>query len=136
MIPFSKLNLTDVIFTHIDDKTNKHYHYAISRIRPQLANGLMKGWAKPTKVPVEEEVAKFCITNRGVELHRIMKLLPAKLPYEPIIFAEMGDGTHLLLDGTHRYVVSALRKLPDILAIIINNKHRKRFLIKDFPFPD
>lgn len=132
-ISFNKLPITDVIFTHFDEKTKKQTHYAVTRLRKQIITGLEKGWAIPTTIPIQKDIADFCTSRRGVESHRLARLLQLETEYEPLLFLTLPNNTHLLVDGTHRYVASFLKNKPTIKAIVVNMKHSKRFVIKDYP---
>jgi len=61
-------------------------------------------------VNVEPDFAKFLYDNRGVEDHRLMRLVNSlkEEGLDPACFFHMEDGSHLLSDGTHRYCAFAM----------------------------
>ena len=126
----------DELFTHFDEQgvqtdwnATKLYEWITS-----LGEAADK-WK--FAVPVEEQHATFCVQERGVEEHRLARLFehPDRLK-KPIVFVEMEDGTHLLVDGTHRYVAYFALKAPTIPSYIVPFQFAKPFIVDGMPAVD
>jgi len=94
-------------------------------------------WCKRTKqplslIPINKEFAKNCRAFRGVENHRFGKFAKEGVK-EPMLFLTMPDKTHLLVDGTHRYVFLAEHNAPVGMAYILQEKDWRPFVIEDYP---
>lgn len=114
------------VFTHVDDvtKENRHFCTGIMNIAPSITSIV------PVNVPVDQTFARWMLKNRGAEQHRLLELMsmPTKDMYNwrPILVAEMRarpphypDKSQLIIDGTHRYIVAAIRGLHSIPARIV-----------------
>lgn len=133
-IPFSKLDRSDILFTHLDSDTGTQTHYAISRISAlEIITGLDEGWIKAACVPIDNWMANYCMNNRGIEQHRLQPLLDAPIPFTPMIFVEQDDGTYLLIDGTHRYAAYHKRGTDQAPAYLISKEQNRRFVVTGFP---
>jgi hypothetical protein len=119
---------TDEIFTHIDDTDGHQTTYAVTALVAHLV-----AWPKVT-VPVEKQHADYCVAYRGVEQARLLRLRESiQATQRPIVFIEMPDDTHLLVDGTHRYVLYYLLGIPRIPAYMVPWDVAKEFIIEDIP---
>ena len=115
MIHVSEIGPTEQIFTHIDPDTGETICLAIDRLKADK-----RLLMKPVGLcPVSMEFAEFCIRERGVEVHRVARVLAAYPVYDPVLFAAWGDGSHLLIDGVHRYVACATHGSPTIKGKIV-----------------
>lgn len=124
------VSLLDEVFTHIDE----HDRHQTSWNSTALFKRCQVGDIPLGRVPVDKEHAEFCVEHRGVEQDRI-EVLVANVEYlkKPILFVEMPDGSHLLVDGTHRYVVYYAMKLPTIACYMIPYAIAKDFIIEGLP---
>ena len=52
---------------------------------------------------------------------------------KPIIFIHLPDDSHLLADGTHRYVVYFMAKATDIPAYLVPWSVAAPFVVEDAP---
>ena len=122
----------DECFTHVDDTTGVQTTYAVKMLFDHISTheDQVEKWS----IPVEEHHAKYCIKNRGVEQDRL-KILMGNVEYlkKPIVMLAMPDGSHLLVDGTHRYVCYWMLKVPSIPAYMVPFDVAKPFIIEDAP---
>jgi len=127
-----KLKDVDVnkpVFTHVDMKTGE----CITLAAQELAD-----WCKRTNqpiqiIPIEKQYSEFNRENRGVEEHRFKKFELDGGVKEPMVFCTWPDGTHLLVDGTHRYVWLAEHNAHFGAAYILDEKDWRPFVIEDYP---
>lgn len=111
--------LTDEVFTHRaeDGKQITWNISAIWRVYDRLCT---KDEVEIVEVPVDPEFAEWAFTNRGAEQHRIDRLNDDVLSV-PILFKhDPRDDTHLMIDGTHRYIYSARTGKEWIRAVIVH----------------
>lgn len=133
----AELGLFEQCFTHIDDDTGKATTWAAERLA-QYCRELPTDQREAItyRVPVDEEHARYCIENRGVEDHRMRRLLDpsnrATHLLRPILFVKMPDDTHLLVDGTHRYVALFTLGAPHVLAYIVSYDVAKPYIVEDW----
>jgi hypothetical protein len=101
---WSKIPKGHVAFTYQEPDTGKIYLFDITGIQRDYRTKL-----RPVvNIDVDPEFAKFSLTNRGIERHRLAPLYGEEIR-EPILVAIWGDGGHVVLDGNHRYVATALK---------------------------
>lgn len=127
--------LLEEVFTHIDDVDGKQTDFAVSMLTKHLVE---RQWPV-CLVPVTKEQADFCIQCRGVEQDRLEALTrhPEALK-KPIILVEMPPGkdqerSHLMVDGTHRYVLFAMLGGEWIPAYMIPWDVAAPFIIEGLP---
>lgn len=122
------MDLTDVVFTHMDEGTKAITTINISR--------LLRDWKVRMRpvvmLPIDRDFAKFCVTNRGVEEHRLERLEREEIR-EPVLFAYWQSGEHLLIDGTHRYVAQTLKGASEIKARILPISVWRPYVIEGIP---
>lgn len=109
------------LFTHQDETTGAITCFAVSRILTHCH----QAQRERIIVPVEASWAKFFVENRGVERHRLQKCqadLIRGVKWWPLLMVEMPEPvsdrfpegvSHLLIDGTHRYVTLALAGITE-----------------------
>src|SRR6185295_3691071 len=126
------MDLLDECFTHVDDATGVQTTYNVTKLYEHIV--AHEDLVERVLLPVEEGHARFCITNRGVEQDRL-KVLVANPTYlsKPIMLVNMPDGTQLLVDGTHRYVVAFACGAKQIPAYMIPADVVQPFIIEDAP---
>lgn len=95
-----------VIFTHIDDETGKVTTYSVTHLWLRVKEAMRAGKLKATRIPVDRDFAKYCREHRGIEKHRLQRIKTKHLD-EPLLMATQPSGTHLMVDGHHRYVKAA-----------------------------
>lgn len=128
-----EMGLLDEVFTHIgedDAKTQTSYNVtALTRYIEAHPDEVRK-----VSVPVDAEHAQYCLAQRGVEQDRIKVLIehPEYLK-KPIMFIRFEDDSHLLVDGTHRYVVYWWAKGQNIPAYIVPWAVAAPFVIENAP---
>jgi hypothetical protein len=123
------------VFTHVNDVDGTQTTYATSSLFNYISTH--EDEVEKCEVPVEEYHAAYCMERRGVEPDRLKVLFdhPEYLD-KPIIFIHLPEGTHLLVDGTHRYVACWKLKRPYIPAYIVSWAVAQRFVIEDAPTTD
>ena len=126
-----EVNPFDELFTHVESdgaqstyNVTRLYEHAVAH-----ATEIAK-----VMVPVDAEHAQYCVEQRGVEPDRIAVLVehPEYLK-KPVLFIAMPDGSHLLADGTHRYVVFFAANCPMIPAYIVPWSMAAPFKVEDMP---
>ena len=75
---------------------------------------------KPVELKIDPEFATFIREKRGIEQYRLDRLRGAALKI-PVIYVKWQDGTHLMIDGHHRYVKKVDRKDRYILGYLFND---------------
>lgn len=123
LTPF-QMDPFEPVFTWIDPDTKVCTHWASGRIADWCKGaGLEIAWT-----PVSLIYAAMFIKDRGIETHRLERLSVDHLA-DPIIYLDMGDGTHLLVDGHHRYVYAAAAGRDELPAYIITKDQAEPFLV-------
>jgi hypothetical protein len=108
MIPLDETK-GDICFTHFSEKDQTQTVYDVTRLLAAIADGTVP--VTRTKVQLDPILAVFLVQHRGVERHRIDRLMETDPEtWEPIVFCMQADETGLLVDGTHRYVVALLKE--------------------------
>lgn len=131
MIPFEETR-KEIVFAHMDtDGTQRMF--AVERIL-KLLNEIEDSRIRQVLVPIELNFAKWMLRNRGIEAHRLLSLMDVT-PLEPIIFCaeEDAENTHLLIDGSHRYVGAAINESTHIRAYILPRIIWEQYLIEAPP---
>lgn len=107
---------TDQVFTHesLDDSKFQR-SWNVGAIMRVLMDMFEQGQIEPIWVQIDAGFIPCCWKDRGIEKHRLARLTPDALKV-PVLFMAEPDGTHLMLDGTHRYVYAHTIGRRDILA--------------------
>jgi hypothetical protein len=119
---------TEKVFTWQDPDTLEELNFAVDRLN---------AWCVAAEVetvltPVEVEFADLFIRERGIEFHRVERMTFKDLLH-PVIYCCMPKGTHLLVDGHHRYVFSAMIGQTEQRAHILTQEQWEPFLISGMP---
>ena len=130
-IHWSQLPPYEQVFAHEDPDTGVVSHYA--------ATSAM-AWAKEHEevfmVDITKDHYDVLINHRGVEAHRVKRLTRQLRRdggfLDPMVFFTMDDGTHLLVDGTHRYVAYFRCSYKQALAYVLRNEAVNRFKVLGF----
>lgn len=148
----SEITLFEEAFTHVkDDETGHQTTYAVSSLREycdahfvltkqpiSTSDELALTVIEKCNVPVEQHHADYCRANRGIEEHRLARLVdggPAVV-LKPIIFVRQADGSMLLVDGTHRYVLAHMLGVPFVPGYFVPWNIARPFIIEDAPACD
>jgi hypothetical protein len=126
------VSLVEECFTHVDEVTGVHTTWAAGALYQFCVDNPDK--VEPGTVPVDEEHAHFCFTHRGVEQERFAAFVQhPEFLKKPILFVRMPNGSHLLVDGTHRYVCLYALKIPTARAYVVPYDIAQPFIIEDVP---
>lgn len=118
----------DTVFTHVDENTGETTHFDVTTLEDDWR---VKA-RTPVWIPVDEDGARLFMEKRGIEKHRLDRLrgLP-KL--DPILVLHWPDGSHLVVDGHHRYVAAFLDGHRGMHARMIPRSIWRRHVITDLP---
>ena len=120
----SQMEPFEAVFTWIDPDTKACTHWASDRI----VDWCSRAGLDTILTPVDPRYAFMFIKDRGIETHRLERLSAESLTI-PIVYIDMGDGTHLLIDGHHRYVYAAAIGHDTLLAYMITKEQAEPFLV-------
>jgi hypothetical protein len=123
MIDVRDIGPTEQLFTH-QDEDGTLTTYAASRLAAFCEMHVPR-----SRVAIEPEAAALFNAVRGVEPHRLQRLGTREL-LTPLVFVHLPDGTHLLVDGTHRYVRLAQLGVPDAPAYLVSWEAAQPFLVR------
>jgi len=91
------------------------------------------------KIPITAQDAEFCLKARGVEMRRLQRLRKEDL-LKPLLFVRYEDrteGTHLMIDGTHRLVRLVLLGITEAIAYVIEDRALwEPFVVQGAPLLD
>lgn len=121
MIPWQDLRLdfddkgslvsSEIVFSHVDNKTGKVRHFAVERIERDIRK---LGTPPPIiQCPIDKHFATYAMQHRGIEAHRWNRITPQDVCNFPILLAHFPGvgidtaGEHLIIDGIHRYTRAA-----------------------------
>jgi|PlaIllAssembly_1097288.scaffolds.fasta_scaffold54853_6 hypothetical protein len=121
---------TDQVFSWNAPEGGPTLHFAATRLYYAAASLL------PVRsVLVEATFVRYCVRERGVEPSRLAtcrEYIRANW-CEPVLFCHFeNDNSHLLIDGTHRYVASFIEGRTYIPAYTVPEPMWREFLI-DLP---
>ena len=133
MIDVREIGIREEIFTHIPDDGGPQITYAVTRM--MLHCGLPDSGVEKFIVPVDEEHAKYCLAQRGVEQHRLDRLAEPWL-WLPLLFIAQPDSSHLLADGTHRYVRLWQMGVKETAAFMMTWDQAQPFIVEGVPQMD
>jgi len=123
----SDINKTKgVIFTHLDPETQHLYHIYVTGILTDpdyLA--LEVGY-----IPVDRSIAELLIHERGIEKHRLTRLMHRKIK-EPLTLCIWDDGSHLIVDGNHRFVAATLSNRKHVPVRMVPGSIWKKYIVRD-----
>jgi hypothetical protein len=99
--PFS-IGPRELGFSWIDN--NGKYHCWMTE---RMNNHAIRTGMEIIQVGMDLDYAEHVARFNGIEKHRLDRITPQVLAQKPILYIEMGDGTHKLVDGNHRYLKAA-----------------------------
>lgn len=124
---------TEEIFIH-EAEDGTQTVYAVERL---YQHALAHPLGQKVRMPVEAHHAQYLVEHRGIERDQIEALMGhADWLAKPILFIEregQHENSHILVDGTHRYVLFFHLGLPEILAIIVPEAVARAFVVEDSP---
>jgi hypothetical protein len=129
MIPWHKC-LGEQVFSHVDE-VGVTRHFAVQRLFNYMA-----GTGTPLELTdITEQDVQYCLTSRGVEMDRVLRLKPWHLDI-PLLFADWselaGQEGAIPIDGAHRIVRAFIEKRATLQAYVAPRKLWERFLL-DIP---
>lgn len=128
-LDWTELGPKEVVFSFDDENPNRTYHFAVERLEKYLVE-----IDHPIRaIAVDPEWAKTLPVVRGLEPHRLVRLLEAPEKWTPVIFCEMPDKSGLLVDGNHRYYITWQAGGTSVPAYFVPMKIWNQYLVK-FPF--
>lgn len=131
-IPWQALG-DEIVYTIIDETDGAPITLAIQRIEAQCIAAVLKGIAKVCTVDVDPEHVECLRAKRGIEQHRLDRITARVLKHNPIIMAEMPDGSSLIIDGNHRYVKAWMLGKPTIRCIFVPEKVWREYVVTGIP---
>jgi hypothetical protein len=132
MIDCMTLHPLTVLFSHYDDDTHEQTHFSITHMDAWIL-GPHNAEVERVSAPIDPDAAQMIAECRGIEQHRLDPLLSCPLPFAPVYFVTMPCGTHLLVDGSHRYVASHMRKQESIRAYVLTWAQAQQFIVTGIP---
>jgi hypothetical protein len=141
---WNTLPLSDQIFTHIDPSTKVETVLAATRLRALAdASAVFASTpGEPTNgrilkilTDITSEGAKICVLHRGIEeprLRNAMKTVASK-KITPLLYTEWGDGTHLLIDGSHTYVALYLENYKAAPSYMVPETIWRSYCVEGLP---
>jgi hypothetical protein len=90
------------------------------------------GVVPPIPVNISREQGEVFAVENAVEPHRLARIGLRELA-EPIMLLDMEDGTHTLVDGSHRYVVAARMGLKVLPGWIIAKQDWMPYRVSGMP---
>lgn len=123
----------DELFTHVaEDPAGTQTTYNVTKLYEYISTHQSE--VLLVKVPIDDEHGQYCMDKRGVEQDRLQVLAQnPKYLQKPIVFVKMPDDEHLLVDGTHRYVIYWMVKGQFIPAYIVPFALAQPFIVEDLP---
>lgn len=126
MIPRSEVDPREPIFVYENPVFGQTVIFASGRMAKYALEHI-----EPVDVPMDADFARYCVTNRGVEPHRLAQIEPPI--HTPILYVQWVDGkTHLLVDGHHRYVRAYQCGYRTIPSYILAYAEWEKFLVEPF----
>ena len=123
-----RMKHTEQVYTFRMSNTGEVYHFAVD----QLLAYIKAKQLKPEPIILHYDLVKHMVEKGGAELPHLERLPEVALA-EPGVLADMGDGSHVLVDGVHRALRCFLRGDETFPAYMVHEQIWRRFLITDFP---
>lgn len=114
------------IFTWKSPDEKTEIRFAVSDILAAMAAGNIA--YETITTPVEKSFARFLAASREPD-RAYAERLSEDAYNEPVLFVLLPEGSHLLIDGTHRYYAKYLRALPTIDAFVVAYASVGEFMI-------
>lgn len=123
------VDLREIIFTWEEEETGIQYNFAVDRIIHEAQRSMD---VILTNVAIDPVYAEQLLVMRDLEAHRLKWLRGHSDGWGPIIFLSMPDGSHLQIDGNHRYYLAWEMGRPHILAALVPQSIWEKYLV-DLP---
>ncbi|QIG70146.1 hypothetical protein EVB87_046 [Rhizobium phage RHph_N28_1] len=124
---WEKLPLNVILFTYVDPDTGKNTTLNVTGIAKDRRTR-----ARPIiQVPIDPEWAEKSLTLRGIEQHRLERLLTVD-EIEPVLFAFWFGGFHVLIEGNHRYVSRWMRGETHIASKVVPMSVWQDYIVTGF----
>jgi hypothetical protein len=125
MIALNMIALSATVTFDYTDGFGKRYVFNIDRILEHIKANNYPVY----EVEIEPGYAENYLLNRRASQVKVDKIeLPIR---EPVVYVAWTDGSHLLIDGNHRYIKAAQAGQTTIKAYILKRRVWKRFLIDE-----
>jgi hypothetical protein len=122
-------NPGDQMFTHFDPATGAQTCFAVTLIREHTSR---LGDQYIFSAPIEPRMAKMILMNRGIERPRLKRAIRTTY-YDPLLYLEMPDGSHLLADGSHTYVAMFYKGITWAKSFVVPPSIWNQFTISGLP---
>jgi len=119
----------DQVFSHFDPETGLTRHFAVGPILRDLQSGGLR--PEVCDLEVTAKSAAYLLSNAGIEQDHLARIT-SRL-HEPILLADFEDGTSLIIDGNHRYVLRFAMGLRYIKAYRLTPTMWEPYLIQGVP---
>lgn len=122
------------LFIYEDEDDRKIWHIATGELEKYVDQHVDE--VENVRVPVTKAQVQYYLHNRGIEDHRLLRLMMSlEHAVKPILYIKWEDAKdrHTLVDGHHRYVIHGAANSPWILAYLVPRKVWERFVIEDAP---
>lgn len=137
MMRWQDLPLSAILFTHFEEATGEQTDIAVSEIEKNIEYFQLE----EVLIPIIPAHAELCLAIRGIEDHRLKRLMQHAVQtmgrahplFSPIMLAEWPGGTHLIIDGSHRYVAAYKLGYKLILAKAAPQALWRHFQVKGLP---
>ena len=120
---FEECGLLDEVFSHEDEDGTLRHINATQLYAHALKAGMEKVW-----VTLDPAHTQFILENRGIERPRVDRLVEPYLSM-PILVVKMADGSHLTVDGHHRWVKCAELGRKEILCLMVPVGEWEKFCV-------
>ncbi|QIG76047.1 hypothetical protein EVC24_026 [Rhizobium phage RHph_I4] len=85
------------------DNTGKYHCWMTGRMEKYAVAKLT-----PVSIEVDHDYAQHVRIHNGIEKHRLDRITPQVIAQKPVIYIELGDGSHKLVDGNHRFLKASM----------------------------
>jgi len=116
------------VFSWSSPKRDELLHFAAGRLSAYCA-----GIKYPVKqVALTKELVGRVATQNGIEPDHFDRIAADRL-HEPVTMLDMGDGTHVICDGSHRLIKRAMLGFDYVDAYDVPERVWRRFTIVGMP---
>jgi len=122
--------ITDETYTHIENTVKPTVVTVINT--SQAVAWVKRTHLEVSYVGVTDEYAGQILKRNGVNMDHVERLTASDLK-RPILFLDWGDGTQVLADGNHRYMLAHRLKRKDIRCWIVERKDWQQFVVEGIP---
>lgn len=116
----------EAIFSWNEPGTDNNYHWAADQLCKYLADTNHE----VVLIPIDKDFARTLPALRGLEIERMDRIPLNPNLWTPVVLLNMPDGTHLLVDGNHRYFMSWVFGETEIRTWMVDQDIWEKFLVK------